>query len=166
MGIVKQYLALCWFDSSPYELPKSIPFFKRNLIFNFLVFFFIHFNMTDELESVTEVFFETVLSLGFIALTLWLNDTLSGYVQVSSAILFSENLVSLFLVPIMFWVTVAEDWYSYGVLAFILLWAGGMIAAIFKKALAINLVAGLVMSLFYVLFSFGGGFAVNSLVTG
>ena len=166
MDIIKQYLALCWFHVSPLELPRSDRFFKNNLIFNFLIFFFIHFNMTDEIESISEVFIETLLNLGFIGLTLCLNRSFHTFIQVASAILFSENVVGIILVPIMFWATVAEDWWSYGSLSLALLWNWIMIAAIFKKFLNINTLAGIVMSLFYFLFSFGGGFAVNSLVTG
>ncbi|MBS4052384.1 MAG: hypothetical protein KGZ69_14445 [Methylomonas sp.] len=166
MDIIKQYLALCWFDVSPLELPRSASFFKKNLIFNFLMFMFIHFNMTDDFESISEVFIETLLNLGFIALTLWLNRSMHTFIQVASAILFCENFTSLLILPIMFWATVAEDWLSYGTLLIIILWNWALIGAIFKKILDINVFAGLVMSLFYLLFSFGGGFAVNSFLTG
>lgn len=166
MELLKQYLPLCWFGVSPLELPRSTDFFKNNLIFNFLIFFFIHFNMTDEIESISEVFFETLLNLGFIYLTLCLNRSAHSFVQVASGIIFCENFIAITLIPIMFWATVAEDIWSYGALALALLWSWLMIGAIFKNTLTINKLAGLVMALFYLLFSFGGGFAINSLVTG
>ncbi|MDD2759482.1 MAG: hypothetical protein PHH11_04220 [Methylomonas sp.] len=166
MDIIKQYLALCWFHVSPLQLQRSLRFFQNNLIFNFLVFFFIHFNMTDDIESISEVIIETALNLGFIGLTLWLNRSSHTFIQVSSAILFCENIVGVFLVPIMFWATVAEDFWGYALISLTLAWNWAMVAAIFKKVLDINLLAGLVMSMFYFLFSFGGGFAVNSLITG
>ncbi|MGY6276592.1 hypothetical protein [Methylomonas sp. MgM2] len=166
MGIIGQYLGLCWFAASPLELPSSTRFFNNNLVFNFLIFSFIHFNMTDDIESITEVIIETLLNLGFIAATLWLNRTMSAYIQAASSVLFCENIVAIFLIPIMFWATVVEDWWSYGTLGLALLWVWGMIAAIFRKMLRINRLAGLVMSLFYFLFSFGGGFAINSFLTG
>ncbi|MCQ8105352.1 hypothetical protein NP590_14650 [Methylomonas sp. SURF-2] len=122
--------------------------------------------MTDDIESVSEVFIETLLGLGFIALTLWLNRSMHTFIQVASAILFCENFTSLFLLPVMFWATVAEDWLGYGILLLIIFWNWALIGAVFKKILSINVFAGLVMSLFYMLFSFGGGFAVNSLLTG
>jgi hypothetical protein len=130
------------------------------------MFFFIQFNMTDEIESFTEVILETLLNLGFIALTLSLNRNMHAYIQVSSAILFCENVVSIFLLPIMFWATVAEDWLSYGILGVMILWNWIMVGVIFKRVLDINTTAGMVMSLFYFLFSFGGGFAINSMLTG
>ena len=166
MGIIKQYFALCWFAVSPLELPRSTRFFKNNLIFNFVIFCFIHFNMTDDIESVSEVVIETLLNLGFIALTLSLNRSMHTYIQVTSSVLFCENVVAIFLIPIMFWATVAEDWWSYGTLGIALLLNWVMVAVIFKKVLHINSLAGMVMSLFYFLFSFGGGFAINSVLTG
>ena len=166
MDIIKQYLALCCFYVSPLELPRSVRFFKNNLIFNFLIFCFIHFNMTDDIESISEVLIETLLNLGFIALTLLLNRSTYTFIQVASAILFCENVVGILLVPIMFWATVAEDWWSYSALGAALLWSWLMVGTIFQKVLNINILAGLVISLFYFLFSFGGGFAINSFLTG
>jgi hypothetical protein len=166
MDTIKQYLALCWFDVSPLELPRSTSFFKKNLIFNVLMYIFIHFNMTDDFESVSEVFIETLLNLCFIGVTLWLNRSMHTYIQVTSAILFCENFTSLFMLPVIFWATVAEDGLSYGALLIVIFWTWALIGAIFKKVLNINVFAGLVMSLFYLLFSFGGGFAINSFLTG
>jgi len=166
MELVKQYFALCWLTVSPLELPRSTRFFKQNLVFNFIIFSFIHFNMTDDFESITEVIIETLLNLGFIGLVLWLNRSFHSYIQVASAVLFSENIVAIFLIPIMFWATIVEDWLSYGTLGLALMWSWLMIAVIFKNVLNINRLAGLVMSLFYFLFSFGGGFAINSFLTG
>lgn len=166
MGMINQYLALCWFSTSPLELPRSTRFFKINLIFNFLIFSFIHFNMTDDIESISEVVIETLLNLGFIALTLLLNRSMHAYIQVASSVLFCENMAAIFLIPVMLWATVAENWWGYGTLGSVLVWVGIMIAVVFKKALRINTLAGLVMSLFYILFSFGGGFAINSFLTG
>lgn len=166
MDIIKHYLKLCWFDVSPLELPRSTAFFKQNLAFNVLMFTFIHFNMTDDIESVSEVFIETALNLGFIALTLCLNRTMYTFVQVATAILFSENFASLFLLPVMFWSTISEDWLSYSFLSVILLLNMAVIANIFKQAIGINILAGFIMALFYLVFSFGGGFALNSFLTG
>lgn len=166
MNLIKQYLALCWFKVSPLDLPRSTDFFKLNLIFNFVIYTFIHFNMTDDVESIIEVFIETLLTLGFIAFTLCLHRTMFTFIQVSSAILFCENAIAILLIPVMFWVTVTEDWLSYGLLLVILLWNWAMIAVIFKKIMSINVIAGMVMSLFFILFSFGGGFAINTLISG
>jgi hypothetical protein len=166
MDTIKQYLRLCWFDVSPLELPRSTVFFKQNLAFNVLMFIFIHFNMTDDIESISEVIIETLLNLGFIALTLSLNRSMYAYMQVATAILFTENCASLFLLPVMFWATIAEDWLSYSFLTLILLLNMTMIASIFKKSIGINILAGFIMALLYLVFSFGGGFALNSLLTG
>lgn len=166
MDTIKQYCALCWFSASPLDLPRSSAFFRTNLIVSLVLFFFIQFNMTDEIESISEVILETLLNLGFIALALWLNKNMHAYVQVGSAIMFCENVVAALLIPVMFWVTVAEDWLSYSVLLSGMFWNWLMVGVVFKHALNITLLAGLVMSLFYLLFSFGGGFALNSFLTG
>ncbi len=108
MDTIKQYCALCWFSASPLDLPRSSAFFRTNLIVSLVLFFFIQFNMTDEIESISEVILETLLNLGFIALTLWLNKNMHAYIQVGSAIMFCENVVAALLIPVMFWVTVAE----------------------------------------------------------
>lgn len=166
MDLIKQYLPLCWFDVSPLQLSKSAAFFKNNLIFNFLIFCFIHVNMTDDIESISEVLIETLLNMGFIAFTLWLNGTMQTYVQVASAILFSENVVAIVIIPIIFWATATENWWGYGSLLIALAWNWAMVAQIYKKTLDINLLAGAVMALFYFIISFGGGFAINSFLTG
>jgi len=166
MNLIKQYLALCWFKVSPLDLPRSTHFFRANLAFNFLIYFFIHFNMTDEIESITEVIIETLLTLGFIAFTLALHRTMYAFTQVCSSVFFCENVIAVLLIPIMFWATIAEDWLSYGILLLILLWNWAMVASIFKRIMNINTLAGMVMSLFFILISFGGGFAINSLISG
>jgi hypothetical protein len=106
-GFIGRYLALCWLDASPLMLTRSRGFFNQNLLFNFAIFFFIQFNMTDDIESITEVIFETLLSLGFIAIILWLNQSMHAFVQVGSEVLFCQNVPALFLIPTMFWVTIA-----------------------------------------------------------
>lgn len=166
MELIRYYLPLCWLNVSALELPSSTRFFKYNIYFYFGMVFFIKFNMSDDLETVFEVLIETGLTLGFIALVLGLNGTFHTYVQVASAILFCENAVGIFLVPIVFWVTVAEDALSYSALAVFFLWDMLMIARIFKDVLMINRPASLVMSLFYFLSSYGGAYGIYSLIAG
>lgn len=166
MSLIKQYIALCWFKASPLDLPRSTHFFKLNLFFNFFIYTFIHFNMTDDFESIIEVIIETLLTLGFIAFTLWLHRTMYTYIQACSAVLFCENVIAVLMIPIMFWATIAEDLLSYGTLLLILLWNWAMVASIFKKIMNVNILAGMAISLFFILFSFGGGFAINSLISG
>jgi hypothetical protein len=72
----------------------------------------------------------------------------------------------MFLIPIVFWVTVAEDTPSYTTLALFLSWDMAIIARIFKDVLQVNTPASLVVSLFYFLTSYGGAYGIYSLVIG
>lgn len=166
MGIFRHYFPLCWFNVSVLDLPSSARFFKHNAIFYFVVVFFIQFNMVDDIDSVFEVLLETLLTLGFIALVLALNRSFAQFIQVSSAILFCENIVAIFLVPIVFWVTVAEDTTSYATLALFLTWDMAIVARIFKDVLRVNTPASLVVSLFYFLTTYGGAYGIYSLLIG
>lgn len=105
--------------------------------------------MVDDIDSILEVLLETSLTLAFIALVLLLNGTINAFIQVSSAVLFCENVVALFLAPILFWATVAEDTPSYMTLALFLLWDLIIVGRIFKDVLRVNNAAGLVVALFY-----------------
>ncbi|WKJ91616.1 hypothetical protein QZJ86_05635 [Methylomonas montana] len=166
MDIIRHYFPLCWLNVSVLDLPRSTRFFKHNAIFYFIAVFFIQFNMSDDIDSIFEVLLETGLTLAFIAVVLWLNRTSHAYVQVASAILFCENVVAIFLVPIVFWVTVAEDTLSYSTLALFLLWDMIIIARIFKDVLRINTPASFVISLIYFLTTYGGAYSIYSLVGG
>lgn len=166
MDIIRQYFPLCWLNVSVLNLPRSTRFFKHNLIFYFMIVFFIQFNMVDDIDSILEVLLETSLTLAFIALVLLLNGTIGAFIQVSSAVLFCENVVALFLAPILFWATVAEDTPSYMTLALFLLWDLIIVGRIFKDVLRVNNAAGLVVALFYFLTSYGGAYGLYSLLVG
>jgi hypothetical protein len=166
MDNIRQYLALCWVGVSPLELPRSPRFFQQNLIFYFTVTFFIQFNMSDDIEAIFEVILETLLTLGFIATVLLLNRSFHSFIQVGSAVLFCQNVIALMLVPVVFWVTVAEDTPSYLVLSLFILWAMILIGHIFKQVLQVNRPASLVVSLFYFLIAYGGAYGIDSLLAG
>lgn len=166
MDIIRQYFPLCWLNVSVLNLPSSTRFFKHNLVFYFAIVFFIQFNMVDDIDSIFEVVLETLLTLAFIALVLLLNGTFHVFIQVSSAILFCENVVALFLAPILFWVTIAEDTPSYMTLGLFLVWDLIIVGRIFKDVLRVNNAAGLVVSLFYFLTSYGGAYGLYSLLVG
>ncbi len=163
---IRQFLPLCWLGVSPLELPRSPGFFKQNIAFYFAVISFIQFNMSDDIESIFEVILETLLTVGFVAAILLLNRSFHSLVQVGSAVLFSQNVVALMLVPVVFWVTVAEDTPSYAVLGLFMFWAFVLIAHIFKQVLQINRPASLVVSLFYFLVAYGGAYGIDSLLAG
>jgi hypothetical protein len=104
---LRQYLPLCWFKHNPLELTKSMGFFKQNLLFYFIVEYFMQANMTDDpFESFTEVTIETLLTFLFIGFILSLNKTFYAFIQVTTAILVCANIVSLFVIPVLIWLTI------------------------------------------------------------
>ena len=122
-------------------------------------------NMTDDpVESFTEVSIETLLTLLFIGFILRLNKTLYAYIQVTTAILFCANVVSLFVIPVLIWLTVSEDLLSYYSFGLLFLWEFTLIAYIFRKTLAINIAASLALSVFYFTVAYLGAFAIGQLL--
>ncbi|MDD2659069.1 MAG: hypothetical protein PHY54_05215 [Methylococcales bacterium] len=163
--ILRQYLPLCWYKHNPLELTRSMNFFKKNLLFYFIVEYFMQANMTDDpFESFTEVTIETLLTLFFIGFILHLNKTLYAYIQVTTAILLCANIVSLFVIPVLIWLTVNENILSYYSLGLLFLWEFTLIAYIFRKILSINTAASLVLSVIYYTVAYLGAFAIGQVL--
>jgi len=122
-------------------------------------------NMTDDpFESFTEVTIETLLTLIFIGFILHLNKTLYAFIQVTTAILVCANIVSLFVIPVLIWLTVSEDLLSYYSMGLLFIWEFTLIAYIFRKTLSINLAASLALSVFYFSIAYLGAFAIGQLL--
>jgi hypothetical protein len=165
MDILKQYLPLCWLKNNPLELPRSVDFFKQNLLFYFVSEYFMQANMTDDpLESFTEVSIETFLTLIFIGIMLLFNRTLYAYVQVTTAIIFCANIIGLFVVPVLIWLTVSEDPLSYYFLALLLFWDYAVVTHIIRQVLSVNIFASLVLALFYFTATYFGAFALGQML--
>jgi hypothetical protein len=165
MAILKQYLVLCWFRSNPLELPRSVAFFKQNLLFYFIIEYFMQANMSDDpVESFAEVGIVTIVTLLFIGIMLFFNKTLYAYIQVTTAILFCANVVAFFIVPVIIWLTVSEDPLSYYFFAILLLWDYAMVTYIIRRTLSINILASIVLSLFYFTATYFGAFALGQLL--
>lgn len=121
--------------------------------------------MTDDpFESFTEVSIQTLLMLTFIGLILHLNKILYAYVQITTAIMVCANIVSLFVIPVLIWLTVTEDLLSYYSLGLLFIWEFTVIAYIFRKVLAINSAASLVLSLLYFTVTYLGAFAIGQVL--
>ncbi|MDD1614121.1 MAG: hypothetical protein LUP98_05665 [Methylococcaceae bacterium] len=162
--ILRQYLPLCWFRHNPLELTRSMSFFKQNLLFYFIIEYFMQANMTDDpFESFTEVTIQTLLTLMFIGLILRLNKTLYAYIQVTTAILVCANIVSLFVIPVLIWLTISENILSYYSLGLLSLWEFTVMAYIFRKILSINPAASLVLSVLYFTVTYLGAFTLGQL---
>jgi len=163
--ILKQYLPLCWLKHNPLELTRSINFFKQNLLFYFIVEYFMQANMTDDpFESFVEVTIQTLLTLIFIGVILRLNKTLYAYIQVTTAFLVCANIVAIFVIPVLIWLTVREDLLSYYSLGVLFIWEFTVMAYIFKKILSISPAASLVLSLLYFTVTYFGAFAIGQVL--
>jgi len=122
-------------------------------------------NMTDDpFESFIEVSIETLLTLMFIGFILHLNKTLYAFIQVTTAILVCANIVSLFVIPVLIWLTVSEDILSYYSLGLLFIWEFTVVAYIFRKIMAINIAASLVLSVIYFTVTYLGAFAIGQVL--
>ena len=165
MDLLSEYLALCWLGTDPMELPRSTSLLKKSLFIYFIVYYLLQANMTDDpFESLYEVVIQIALSLLFIAVILSLNKTLYIYVQVTTAILFSANFIAMFLVPVMVWLTVSEDPWSYYIFSLLILWYYAVVCYMFKYSLLINTPASLVMGFLYFLTTYLGAFALGQML--
>jgi hypothetical protein len=165
VDIIRQYLPLCWFRHNPLELTRSASFFRQNLIFYFLVQYFLQANMTDDpFESFYEVMLETALTLLFIGLMMFFNKTLYGFLQVATAMMLCANVVALFIIPVMIWVTVSEDPLSYYLLFALIFWDFALVTYIFKKVIEVNILASIILALLYFITTYLGAFGLGQLM--
>ena len=122
-------------------------------------------NMTDDpLESFTEVSIEIFLTLFFIGAMLFFNRTLYAYVQVATAIIFCANIIGLFVVPVLIWLTVSEAPLSYYFFALLLFWDYAVVTHIIRQVLSVNIFASLVLALFYFSATYFAAFALGQML--
>jgi len=164
MNLVKIYFPLCFLKINPLDLPKSVAFFKQNLWFYFVLELFIQANMIDPYEAFFEVVIETSLTLCSVGLILFLNKSNHLYIQIATAVLFCENVIAFFGVPVVIWLTVSESILSYYLLGLLVLWDFILITYIIKQILSINMAASLAISFFYFLMTYFGAYAVTLLI--
>lgn len=161
MNIFKLYLPVCWLKVNPLDLPRSVSFFKQNLWFYFVVELFIQANMIDPSEAFFEVVIETALTLSFVGLILFLNKSLHLYIQIVTTVLFCENIVAFFGVPVVIWLTVSESILSYYLFGVLILWDFILVTYIVKTVLSINLAASLTISFFYFIMTYLGAYSLT-----
>ncbi|NOU23140.1 MAG: hypothetical protein HOO93_15410 [Methyloglobulus sp.] len=165
MDTIREYLALCWLNNDPLELPRSVGLFKKNLLIYFVVGYLLQANMIDDpVESLYEISLQTVLMLAFIGIMLALNKTLYAYIQITTAFMLSANLISAFVIPVMVWLTVSEDIYSYYLFFLLLAWYYAIVSYIIKCTLLINVPASMVLALFYFIATFLSAFALGQML--
>jgi hypothetical protein len=165
MDTLKEYFALCWLSNDPLELPRSVGLFKKNLFIYFVTGYLLQANMIDDpIEAFYEITFQVIFMLAFISIMLSLNKTLYVYVQIMTAFLFGANLISVFVVPVMVWLTVTEDLYSYYLFSLLLAWYFAIVTYIIKHTLVINIPASMVLALFYFVATYLGAFALGQAI--
>lgn len=165
LDTVKRYLRLCWFDTNPLDFVESKDFLKINVVFFAVVQYFLQTNMTDDpFESFLEVAFELLLNFAFVAVMLFFDKMIDAYIQLVTAILFCTNVLSVFFVPVMVWLTVTDDPLSYYVIGVLVLWFYALISYIIKAALAIDLLASLALSLLYFIVVYLGAVGLGQVI--
>jgi hypothetical protein len=165
MEAVKQYLRLCWFDINPLSIERSTGFLRMNLLFYALVQYFLQSKMTeDPFESFFEVIFELLFTVVFVGAILIIDKKRNAFVQVTTAIFFCTNVITVFVIPVIVWVTVTDDPLSYYLMCLLVLWFCALITQIIKKALAIDMLASLAVSLLFFIVVYGGAFGLGQLI--
>jgi hypothetical protein len=165
MEAIKQYLRLCWFDVNPLILEESTGFLKLNLLFYALVQYFLQTNMTDDpYESFFEIIFEMSLSLIFIGVMLFFDKRQYAYVQVTTAVFFCTNVLSVFFIPVMVWLTVSDEPLSYYLISLLVIWFYALITQIIRLALTIDLLASSALSLFYFIVIYLGAVGLGQMM--
>lgn len=165
MDILRQYLPLSWFVGNPLTLTRSPRFLKHILIFYYSIELLMQINMIDDpLEAVSDVTFETLLTLLFVFIVLYLNSSLAWYVQVASALMVGESLIACVMLPIVAWITVTESTLSYVFLSILFFWLLFFVSYIFKQVLNINRFASIVIGIFYFIATYVGVFGINALL--
>ena len=161
MNTFKLYLPICLLKVNPLDLPRSVEFLKQNFWFYFIVELFIQANMIDPSEAFFEVIVETALTFAFVWLILFLNKSTHLYVQIITAVLFCENVVAFFGVPVVIWLTVSESMISYYLFGLLIFWDFVLITFIIKKVLSINTAASLTISFFYFILTYVGAYSLT-----
>lgn len=150
MEILKDYLPICFFKKKIYQVPRSISFFQKNLLFYVGVGYFIQANLLDDpIEAFFEVVLETTVTLSFIAIMLISLRGLHTFIQVATVFLFCENFGYFLGLPAVIWMTLTDDPFSYYIISLLVVWNVFMIANVIRQVLNVTTMAGLVMSIVY-----------------
>jgi len=105
-----------------------------------------------------------LLTLLFIGILLFFNKTLYAFVQVATALILCANVVSLFIVPVIIWLTVSDDPLSYYITFSLILWDYALVTYIIKKVIDINILASMALSLLYFVTTYFGAFGLGQMV--
>jgi hypothetical protein len=121
-------------------------------------------NMIPPWEAFWEVNLETIFTLGFIALIMSLNRNLNAYLQVATAFLVCENVIAIFALPTLMWLTVTDDFLSYVLFGLLIFWDVCLVTYLIKKVLTISLFASLAVAFIYFLLTYGAAYSLMFLI--
>ena len=81
----------------------------------FIIGYLLQANMIDDpVEAFYEIVLQIISMLVFIGIMLVLNKTLYAFVQIATAFIFSANVLSAFVIPVMVWLTVSDGGHGAG----------------------------------------------------
>ena len=164
MEELKQYLSLCWFRNSLADLSESSRLFRYALFFYLVVGISIQANVTEPIEAVLDVFLETILTLVFILTVLFFVKSINLFKIVTTAFLTCTNFIYVIGTPVMVWVTVSGDEYSFMILGLLVIWWLAIINYIIKNLMPFSWSASLLLTLGYVTLVYLGSFALMSVM--
>lgn len=159
MELIKAYLPLCWFKHSPLELPRSVSFFQKNLYYYLLIELFILANITDPFDALIEVVIETVLTLLFVEILLWVKKANAGFISAATSFLVCENIFATLGLPVIVWLTTTDDLLSYYLLFALMAWGIAVIAYLIMRILLTSATVGLILSIVYFVVTHAGSVA-------
>ncbi|NOQ35494.1 MAG: hypothetical protein GQ569_06315 [Methylococcaceae bacterium] len=162
--IFQEYFPLCIWRHDPLDLHPSSIFFKFNLVIYYCVELFMQANMIDPWEAFWEVNLETLFTLGFVALMMMINRNFDRYLQVATSFLICENIIAVVAIPVMIWLTVTDDLWSYITFGILVFWDVTLVTYIIKKVLKINVFASLAVAFIYFACTYGGAYGLMLLI--
>lgn len=127
---------------------------------------FIQINMIEDIDAMFEVTLETVLTLSFAYIMLLINRTTHSYLQVTTSIIFCENIVSTFIVPAMVWLTISDNEFSYLLVFLLIVWDFSLVSFVCKKSIGINTLASIVVATVYFIYTYALSYGITTWVMG
>jgi len=158
MEILRQYLQLCRFNGTLIEQQQSVAFLRLVLLVYLAAGIFIQANITHAVEAFIQLSLQTIIVFLFVAVLLFSIKSLNLYVQTVTAFLVCADLLYVFGLPFLFWVTISDSLLAYAALAMVFVWGIAIIAYILKQLAFFSKTASFFLSLLYYILVYFGTF--------
>jgi len=155
---LKEYLSLCKFRGDIEDMPESMPLFRQALICYSIIGVFLQINIKGPIEAFFELGIEIILTFLFVAVLLYTVKAMNLYWRVLTAYFVCQDFISIIGVPILMWVTISDEVWSYYILGVVILWVMAVIAYINSQISDFGSFFSAVLSLAYFVSVYGGGF--------